>query len=164
MPENLLIANSPCAHFHRGNFTRRIYENAHGWGLFVYALSQRKARKLLHRQSLTGRPTTADRAISGACGQRDSYRCFGVYPSIIGTRYNYLAGTRYRDSDRQDFDLSEIRVKAVTENIVYSTAMNLEYLIHGITTIGSQYPADSLPLFVDINGEEDLGLKGQIVK
>ena len=42
--------------------------------------------------------------------------------------------------------------------------MNLEYLIHGITTIGSQYPADSLPLFVDINGEEDLGLKGQIVK
>ncbi|RDW77211.1 hypothetical protein BP6252_05264 [Coleophoma cylindrospora] len=122
-------------------YTRVIYEPSGGGCTYGYAVSLRGARALLYYQGLTAEGTTMDKALKRLCKERTfDTRCFAPYPALIGT--HKPAGDTSRDSDREE-TTGAIREKAVTQNIVYSTRLNLENMVRQ-KAIESQYPEDTL--------------------
>jgi len=124
------------------NYTRFVFEPAHGLCLFGYGLSLRGAKRLLYHQSLSGQALAVDRGIVKMCRENYSgFRCFVTYPAIFGQ--HRARGSMIKDSDIMGV-VDNFREVGETAQIVFSTRLNLKGLIAGERQVESQYPEDTM--------------------
>ena len=128
-----------------GNHTRVVYEPVRGLCMYGYALSLRGAQKLLYHQTMAGKASLSDRGLQQVCNDRYlGYKCIAPYPTLIST--HKAAGATSKDSDREDTKTADggFRQVGETNQIVYSTRLNLERLLMGNQLVQSQWPHDTM--------------------
>jgi len=100
---------------------------------FAYAVSARGAQKIIAALALKGSNLNYDNALAYFC--RDNVlgvKCFTVEPMLF--YHHRPAGSSTKDSDLVgDGSKGEVREKGFTDNIVWSTRLNVEKLITGAT-------------------------------
>ncbi|RDW79934.1 hypothetical protein BP6252_04572 [Coleophoma cylindrospora] len=118
--------------------TRIIHKTGAPICTFAYAVSSRGAQKILWALALQGSNLAFDNALAYFC--RDGYlniKCFSVQPMLFF--HHRPAGATDKDSDIQNGDGGVIREKGFTENIVWSTRLNIEKLLTGSTDYVMQW-------------------------
>jgi hypothetical protein len=110
--------------------TRMVHVPGDNICSFAYALSRSGARKALYDLGIQGQHKPFDNHLSDLCRLRSwDMRCVGVTPS-------YFVHHRPRGKVSGDSDINkggdEVREVGFTENILYSTRLNLERLIVGL--------------------------------
>ncbi len=111
--------------------TRMVHKTGAPICTFAYAVSARGAQKVIAALGLKGSNLHFDNALAYFC--RDGVldvKCFTVEPQLFN--HHRPAGSTSKDSDLVDTE-SEVRDKGFTENIVWSTRLNVEKLITGAT-------------------------------
>lgn len=118
--------------------TRIIHKTGAPICTFAYAVSTRGAQKILASLALKGKNQNLDNALSFLC--RDGVldlKCYSVQPTLFF--HHRPVGSIDKDSDMTTVDNAEIRPKGYTENIVWSTRLNLEKLVLGATDYVMQW-------------------------
>ncbi|KAL9601251.1 MAG: hypothetical protein Q9219_002656 [cf. Caloplaca sp. 3 TL-2023] len=111
------------------NSTRIVFRANNGVCLYSYALSFRGAQKLLRWQNNVKSFNPIDMGIGYQCRDDPDFKCIAVFPQLVDS--HKAAGRQSRDSDIGSFDPKNIREKGFTHNIVRSTRLNIENLLHG---------------------------------
>jgi len=127
------------------NNTRIIYSASSGFCMYGYAVSFRGAQKLLYHLSLQPYFEAVDLSISRLCGDiSKNFRCVSIFPQLINS--HRAKGSMDKDTDIGDLsELREVvRVKGYTDNVVFSTRLNLERLVNGDEGVESQWPEDTV--------------------
>ncbi|KXJ90510.1 hypothetical protein Micbo1qcDRAFT_226473 [Microdochium bolleyi] len=97
---------------------------------FGYALSQTGARRALEYMSLQGQHKAFDNHLSDLCRLRvNGMRCISVVPSLFV--HHRPRGRVAGDLDIQGGGGDEFREVGSTENVLYSTRLNLQRLLRG---------------------------------
>jgi hypothetical protein len=97
---------------------------------------------LLYHQALAGHAAASDKALQRICNSKFmGFKCFAPYPAIISS--HKAAGATSKDSDREDTG-GGFRARGVTEQIVFSTRLNLKQLVGGAGAVKSQWPKGSM--------------------
>ncbi|CAJ2503273.1 Uu.00g106670.m01.CDS01 [Anthostomella pinea] len=97
---------------------------------FAYALSREGARKALLYLGVEDQPTVFDFHMSDLCRDKPlGIRCISLVPGLF--MHHRPRGRVSHDSDILEFDPEEVREVGTTENILYSTRLNLRNLIEG---------------------------------
>ncbi|KAI0157929.1 glycosyltransferase family 25 protein [Hypoxylon sp. FL1284] len=111
--------------------TRIVYVPGDNVCSFAYALSASGARKALHYMGLEGQYKAFDNHLSDLCRLRvDGMRCVSVVPSLFV--HHRPKGRISADSDiNKAGQNEEMREVGFTENILYSTRLNLGNLLKG---------------------------------
>ncbi|CAJ2507192.1 Uu.00g083780.m01.CDS01 [Anthostomella pinea] len=113
--------------------TRIVYVPGDNICSFAYALSAAGARKALQYMGLEGQHKAFDNHLSDLCRLRvNGMRCVSVVPSLFV--HHRPRGRVSRDSDISGGDGSKDDVREVgfTENVLYSTRLNLQNLVRGM--------------------------------
>ncbi|KAI6084734.1 glycosyltransferase family 25 protein [Hypoxylon rubiginosum] len=112
--------------------TRIVYVPGDNVCSFAYALSASGAKKALHYMGLEGQYKPFDNHLSDLCRLRlDGMRCVSVVPSLFV--HHRPKGRISADSDiNKAGQNEEVREVGFTENIVYSTRLNLGNLLRGM--------------------------------
>lgn len=98
---------------------------------FAYALSRAGARKALLYLGVADQPTTFDFHMSDLCRERHlGMRCVGLVPGLF--MHHRPPGRVLGDSDIVDKGGDAVREVGFTENILYSTRLNLRNLVQGL--------------------------------
>ena len=109
--------------------TRVVYVPGDNICSFAYALSAAGARKALQYLGIEGQHKPFDNHLSDLCRLRaNGMRCVSVVPSLFV--HHRPRGKTSGDSDINGGS-GEVREHGFTENIVYSTRLNLANLIKG---------------------------------
>ncbi|RYP44662.1 hypothetical protein DL768_008896 [Monosporascus sp. mg162] len=110
--------------------TRVVYVPGDNICSFAYALSAAGARKALHYLALEGQHKPFDNHLSDLCRVRaDGMRCVAVVPSLFV--HHRPRGRVSGDSDIGGGS-DDVREFGFTENILYSTRLNLANLMRGL--------------------------------
>ncbi|KAJ1325490.1 glycosyl transferase family 25 [Microdochium nivale] len=111
--------------------TRVVYVPGDNTCSFAYALSQTGARRALEYMSLRGQHKAFDNHLSDLCRTRaNGMRCVSVVPSLFV--HHRARGMVSADSDIQPAGGDgEFRELGSTENVLYSTRLNLQRLLRG---------------------------------
>ncbi|KAF2798796.1 glycosyltransferase family 25 protein [Melanomma pulvis-pyrius CBS 109.77] len=121
-----------------GTFNRWVYQPTRGLCTWGYAFSLEGARRFLRDQAEV-RALASDRALNRLCNYAGGF-CLAPYPPLIGT--HRAAGAANKGSDRVDLG-GDVRVKAETGQIVFSTRLNFWPLLEG-KEIWSQWPTKTM--------------------
>jgi hypothetical protein len=98
---------------------------------FAYAVSQSGARKALDYLGLGNVEKAFDNILSDFCRlQPHNARCISVIPPLF--YHHRKRGKVSSDSDINGISSDEVRENGFTENILYSTRLNLGRLIEGL--------------------------------
>ncbi|KAL8756854.1 MAG: hypothetical protein Q9184_004368 [Pyrenodesmia sp. 2 TL-2023] len=119
------------------NTTRIVFRAHDGVCLYSYALSFRGAQKVLWWQNNVKKFYPIDMGIGYQCRDDPHFKCVAVFPQVVDSHKG--AGRQSRDSDIGTFDPTKVREKGYTQNIVRSTRLNVENIMHG-NTIEDQWP------------------------
>lgn len=123
------------------NSTRLVFQANWGVCMYAYALSFRGAQKLLRVQNMVQGLEPIDLSIGGMCG--DEFKCVSVFPQLFDSHRS--AGNPSRDTDMRTSDEEETREVGYTNNIVYSTKLNLDLLLKDATAKPKrQWPEDPI--------------------
>ncbi|KAI1103293.1 glycosyltransferase family 25 protein [Jackrogersella minutella] len=110
--------------------TRIVYVPGDNVCSFAYALSAAGAQKALQYMGLEGQQKPFDNHLSDMCRLRvNGMRCVSIVPSLFV--HHRPKGKISSDSDINNAG-TEVREVGFTENIVYSTHLNLKNLIRGL--------------------------------
>lgn len=112
-----------------GNSTRIVFRANDGVCLYAYALSYRGAQKVLRWQNKVKTFNPIDMGIGYQCRDDPNFTCIAVFPQLVDSHKS--AGRQSRDSDIGSFDPKQMRKKGFTHNIVRSTRLNIDNLLHG---------------------------------
>ncbi|KAL3418812.1 Procollagen galactosyltransferase 1 [Phlyctema vagabunda] len=110
--------------------TRIVHKTGAPICTFAYAVSLRGAQKILWALGMSGSNLAYDNALAYFC--RDGYldiKCVSVQPMLFF--HHRPAGAINKDSDIQNGDEGAVRERGFTENIVWSTRLNIEKLLTG---------------------------------
>lgn len=144
-PRKILIQNNPTVPLPphilaNGSFswddypprTRIVYVPGDNVCSFAYALSASGAQKALQHMGLEGQYKPFDNHLSDLCRMRiNGMRCVSVVPSLFV--HHRPKGRISGDSDINAGAGNEaIRERGFTENIIYSTRLNLQNLLRGL--------------------------------
>lgn len=110
------------------NTTRIVFRASDGVCLYSYALSLRGAQKMLRWQNKIEKFKPIDMAIGDQCKNDPTFKCVAVFPQLVDS--HKAAGRLSQDSDIGSFDPKNIRKKGYTNNIVRSTRLNIDNLLH----------------------------------
>ncbi|KAI1135630.1 glycosyltransferase family 25 protein [Hypoxylon sp. FL0543] len=112
--------------------TRIVYVPGDNICSFAYALSYAGAQKALHHMGLEGQYKPFDNHLSDLCRMRvDGMRCVSIVPSLFV--HHRPKGRISGDSDiNKGAENSAVREVGFTENILYSTRLNLGNLLRGM--------------------------------
>lgn len=111
------------------NTTRIVFRAHDGVCLYSYALSYRGAQKVLRWQNNVKKFYPIDMGIGYQCRDDPHFKCVAVFPQLVDS--HKAAGRQSRDSDIGTFDPTKVREKGFTHNIVRSTRLNVENIMHG---------------------------------
>ncbi|KAL8849071.1 MAG: hypothetical protein Q9221_005915 [Calogaya cf. arnoldii] len=111
------------------NSTRIVFRARNGVCLYSYALSYRGAQKVLRWQNRVARFEPIDLGIGYQCRDDSDFKCIAVFPQLIDSHKS--AGRADQDSDIGSYDPGQMRKKGYTHNIVHSTRLNIDNLMHG---------------------------------
>ncbi|KAI9729348.1 MAG: hypothetical protein M1834_006871 [Cirrosporium novae-zelandiae] len=102
---------------------------------FGYALSHEGARKVLYNLSIKGLGGIFDNVLSDMCRyQIFGFRCISVNPTFM--YHHKPRGYLAAESDIRKYGPGgEIREVGFTENVVYSTRLNLENMVQGLKPV-----------------------------
>ena len=122
--------------------TRIMFFSSGNTCTYSYALSYRGAAKILKYLSIDIFNKPIDFGLREMCEKKDrSFKCLSVFPQIFGE--HKPVGASERDSDIDDRNLTSVRTKGHSHNIVHSTRLNLEHLIDGrMDLVENQYGLD----------------------
>lgn len=99
---------------------------------FGYALSRAGAQKALYYLGIAEQPTTFDFHMSDLCREKPlGMRCISLVPGLF--MHHRPSGSMKVDSDILEKEDDSKREVAYTENILYSTRMNLDNLVQGLS-------------------------------
>ncbi|OTB01735.1 glycosyltransferase family 25 protein [Hypoxylon sp. CI-4A] len=99
--------------------------------VFAYALSASGAQKALQYMGLEGQSKPFDNHLSDLCRLRiNGMRCVSIVPSLFV--HHRPRGRISGDSDINNGANDEVREVGFTENILYSTRLNLRNLVTGL--------------------------------
>ncbi|KAI1481823.1 glycosyltransferase family 25 protein [Daldinia eschscholtzii] len=112
--------------------TRIVYVPGDNVCSFAYALSASGAQKALQYMGLEGQHKPFDNHLSDICRLRiNGMRCVSIVPSLFV--HHRPKGKISGDSDINKGDENEeVREVGFTENILYSTRLNLKNLVRGL--------------------------------
>lgn len=111
--------------------TRVVYVPGDNICSFSYALSAAGARKALRYMAIEGQNKPFDNHLSDLCRLRvDGMRCVAIVPSLFF--HHRPRGRVSGDSDIGGGSSDEVREAGFTENILYSTRLNLANLARGL--------------------------------
>ena len=122
------------------NHTRVTHHVAGAICSLGYAVSQAGARRLLYNLGMKTFDQPFDLMLNSFCEgthMQDYHLCLTVQPQLFD--HHRPAGRTSQDSDITDHG-DEVREKAFTANIRYSTKMNVEKLLKGDMQYDDQYP------------------------
>ncbi|KAH7016315.1 uncharacterized protein B0I36DRAFT_425599 [Microdochium trichocladiopsis] len=110
--------------------TRVVYVPGDNICSFAYALSHTGAKRALEYMSLEGQHKPFDNHLSDLCRLRaNGMRCVSVVPSLFV--HHRPRGRVSGDSDINNGGGDEFREVGTTENVLYSTRLNLARLLKG---------------------------------
>ncbi|KAI1500959.1 glycosyltransferase family 25 protein [Biscogniauxia marginata] len=112
--------------------TRIVYVPGDNVCSFTYALSTSGAEKALQYMGIEGQNKPFDNHLSDLCRLRaNGMRCISVVPSLFV--HHRPKGRISSDSDiNGNWQDEEVREVGFTENVVYSTRLNLKSLVRGL--------------------------------
>ncbi|KAI1391603.1 glycosyltransferase family 25 protein [Hypoxylon trugodes] len=112
--------------------TRIVYVPGDNVCSFAYALSASGAKKALQYMALEGQHKPFDNHLSDLCRLRvDGMRCVSIVPSLFV--HHRPRGKISGDSDiNKGGPDSEVREAGFTENVLYSTRLNVRNLLRGL--------------------------------
>lgn len=110
------------------NSTRIVFRANDGVCLYSYALSFRGAQKILRWQNKIEKFKPIDMAIGDQCKNDPNFKCIAVFPQLVDS--HKAAGRLSQDSDIGTYDPKNIRKQGYTNNIVRSTRLNIDNLLH----------------------------------
>ncbi|KAF3056409.1 putative glycosyltransferase family 25 protein [Daldinia childiae] len=112
--------------------TRIVYVPGDNVCSFAYALSAAGAQKALQHMGLEGQRKPFDNHLSDLCRLRiNGMRCVSIVPSLF--IHHRPKGKISSDSDiNKGSENEEMREVGFTENILYSTRLNLKNLVRGL--------------------------------
>ncbi|KAH9892293.1 glycosyltransferase family 25 protein [Xylariomycetidae sp. FL2044] len=113
------------------NNTRIVYRPGSQVCSFAYALSQAGARRALSYLGIEGLNKPFDMRLDDLCRLRENgMRCLSVSPAVF--EHHRPRGKIALDSDILLTDNQDVREVGYSENIYYSTRMNLKNLVSGL--------------------------------
>ncbi|KIV82967.1 hypothetical protein PV11_05029 [Exophiala sideris] len=122
------------------NKTRVMFQSAYGFCSAAWAISLAGAEKIIYELSMKPFDTAIDNGVGGICGlKKHNATCIAPFPPIVGV--SKPAGGLDKGSDiRVEGDAADIREKATSERVVFSTRLNIDRLLNGSTEFESLYP------------------------
>lgn len=142
--------------------TRIVFFSAGNTCTYSYALSYRGAAKILKYLAIDIFNQPVDYGLRDMCQNEDrGFKCISVFPQIFGD--HKPAGSQGRDSDIDERNMSSVRDRGFTYNIVHSTRLNLDPLIdERMDLVGNQYgenPQLGKPISIEYRtGMEEEGI------
>ncbi|KAI2602032.1 glycosyltransferase family 25 protein [Hypoxylon sp. NC1633] len=130
-PPGHILANGSFSWESYPPYTRIVYVPGDNICSFAYALSAAGARKALEYMGLEGQYKPFDNHLSDLCRMRiNGMRCVSVVPGLFV--HHRPKGRVSGDSDINLGPNEEMREVGFTENVVYSTRLNLKNLLRGL--------------------------------
>lgn len=125
--------------------TRIFLVSGPAYGSSAWAISLAGAKKIIYELSLNPYNDAIDTGMGKLCKeQRSGVTCVAPFPAVIGV--SKPAGLLSHGSDILGNLGDEVREKAITERIVFSTRLNLKRILNGQTEFESFYPNSTGPL------------------
>ncbi|KAK9774089.1 putative Glycosyltransferase family 25 protein [Seiridium cardinale] len=129
-PPHRLVGNPDHDWHEFPNNTRVVYRPGGQVCSFAYALSQSGARKALDYLSIRGANKPFDQHLDDLCRLRENgMRCLSITPALF--EHHRPRGPVSVDSDILSTDNEDVREVGFSENIYYSTRLNINNLVNG---------------------------------
>ncbi|TVY47724.1 hypothetical protein LOCC1_G002397 [Lachnellula occidentalis] len=124
------------------NHTRVVHHATRAIGTAGYAVTQATARKLLYAVALDEVNEGLDHMLSEYCeGRKGGWKhadCLTTNPALLNRHRS--AGWMGADGDIQSDYATDFREEAETDNVRWSTRLNMEVLLEGRTEFVDQWP------------------------
>ena len=121
--------------------TRIVFKAASGVCTAAYAVSLRGAEKMLYHMSMLPFNAPVDWGLGNMCREKwSNFSCIAPYPMLIGVYRPAGNTSKWSNIVYGDESQSGIEERDSSENIVFSTRMNIDNLLAGRNVFESQFP------------------------